>query len=97
MRQEATPQKEEEREKTHGETHGAQTDPPEPAAQGVGTDHSTATRDWHFVAHQRWAETPEGRRRLAAYPQVKPRTPQEEAAHTAFAQRIMARYAPPRT
>ncbi|WBR14525.1 Protease domain-containing protein [Pandoravirus kuranda] len=74
----------------------ARADPAQPTAEGVRTDHD-ATKDWHFVAHMQWAETPEGRRTLAAYPKIKPRTPQEEAAHAAFARRIMARYAPART
>nr|UDO47435.1 hypothetical protein [Pandoravirus massiliensis] len=64
---------------------------PKPAASAAGG----ASNYWHFAVHQQWAETPRGRRVLAAYPQVKPRTPQEEANHRAFARRVLARYAPP--
>nr|UMO79999.1 hypothetical protein [Pandoravirus aubagnensis] len=93
-RQDAVLQKK--KEDTQGGARGAQTDQAESSDRDARTDYG-ATDSWHFLAHMRWAETPEGRRTLAAYHQVKPRTPQEEANHVAFAHRIMARYAPPQT
>ncbi|AVK77485.1 hypothetical protein pmac_cds_797 [Pandoravirus macleodensis] len=48
---------------------------------------------WHFSEHRKWGATPQGQRELAKYPQVKPRTEEEEAKHEAFGKRIFARYA----
>lgn len=93
MRQDTVLQQEED---TQGGAHNAQIDQTKPSDRDARADYDAAG-SWHFLAHLRWAETPEGRRTLAAYPQVKPRTPQEEASHRAFAHRIMARYAPPQT
>lgn len=47
---------------------------------------------WHFTEHQKWGNTPEGRRELAKHPPVKPRSEEEEAQAQAFARRIMAKY-----
>lgn len=56
------------------------------------TDAKPTKPFWHFTEHLKWCATVEGQRQLAKYPQVKPRSREEEEQHQAFGRRIMARY-----
>ncbi|ATE82471.1 hypothetical protein pdul_cds_158 [Pandoravirus dulcis] len=61
----------------------------------TGADAKPAKPFWHFTEHLKWGATAEGQRQLAKYPQVKPRSKEEEEQHQAFGRRIMARYGAP--
>ncbi|BCU03337.1 hypothetical protein [Pandoravirus japonicus] len=61
----------------------------------TSADAKPAKPFWHFTEHLKWGATAEGQRQLAKYPQVKPRSKEEEEQHQAFGRRIMARYGAP--